>query len=132
MERAMRGRPLLRIIGTGATATLLIASLAVAAPKKPTAKHTTKTFTLAAGATKTFDVGYPDALKFGNAKYSGKVEILKPTKVGKGQKAPDLKKVKVLSKGSAVGGSVYRAKVKNGNAKGTAPARVRITATTTH
>ena len=119
-----------RILVAGVAATLAVAPLAGAAPK-PTVKHTTKTFSLAAGKTRTFNVPYPDALKFSNAKYSGKVEILAPATVKSGQKKPDLKKVKVLSMGSATGGSVFRARVRNGNAAGTAPVRVQITATTT-
>jgi hypothetical protein len=83
-------------------------------------KSVTKTFVLKSGATKAFNVGYPLALKYGNAKYSGKVVI-----------QPKSSKVKVLSKGSAVGGSVFRVKVRNGNASSVHPVSVRITATTT-
>jgi hypothetical protein len=83
-------------------------------------KSVTKTFVLRSGTTKTFNVGYPFALKYANAKYSGKVVI-----------QPKSSKVKVLSKGSAAGGSVFRVKVRNGNAISVHPVGVRVTATTT-
>src|SRR5258708_27932926 len=126
----MGGKLLVRILAACVIATFAFAPLVAAAPKKTTKKNT-KTFSLKGGDRKTFMVPYPDALKFGNAKYGGSVAILKPAKLGKGQKAPDLKKVKVISKGSAVGGSDFSAKVNNANAKDTAPVQVRLTATTT-
>jgi hypothetical protein len=106
-------------------------AVATAAPKTTHTKSVTRTFTLSSGATKSFDVGYPFALKYAHAKYRGKVQILAPAHVRKGQLKPRLAKVKVLSKGSALGGSDYRVKVKNGNVSGAAAVRVRVTATTT-
>jgi hypothetical protein len=87
--------------------------------------HKTKTFKLASGKTKTFKVGYPDALKFKGSKYSGKVKL-----IAKGKKPAKLKKVKVLSKGSCMGGSSFCVKVQNNNNVGRSPVRVRVTAST--
>lgn len=89
----------------------------------------TKTFTLAPGKTKTFKVTYPDALKYGGSTYSGRVRILPPASNAHGA-TPSLSKVHVLSKGSALGGSAFAVRVHNGNRPGTAPLRVRVTATT--
>jgi hypothetical protein len=91
--------------------------------------HNTKNFTLAAGKTQTFKVSYPDALKFGGSTYSGRAQILPPATNAHGAR-PSVSKVRVLSKGSAAGGSAFAVKVRNGNRPGTAPVRVRITATT--
>ncbi|PZR69251.1 MAG: hypothetical protein DLM63_01865 [Solirubrobacterales bacterium] len=75
-----------------------------------------RTFTIASKATKSFHLLYPNALQFAGATKSGRVKLS-----GSG--------LKVLSKGSAEGGSVYRVKVRN-NGKGTG--RVTITATSFH
>jgi hypothetical protein len=91
--------------------------------------HNTKTFTLAAGKTKTFKVEYPDALKYGGSAYSGKVHILTPVRGAQGS-TPSLTKVHVLNEGPAFGGSVFAVMVHNANRAGTAPVRVRVTATT--
>ncbi len=91
--------------------------------------HNTKTFTVGAGKTQTFKVAYPDALKFGGSTYSGTVRILPPSKTARGS-TPSLAEVRVLSKGPSLGGSVFAVKVRNGNNAGTAPVRVRVTATT--
>jgi hypothetical protein len=76
-------------------------------------KSKSKSVTITAGTTKTVVVPYPDALKFGNAKYSCTVKVVTGT-------------AKVVSKGSAQGGSVCQAKIKatgNGNAKVTVTAK---------
>ena len=92
-------------------------------------KHASRVVTLAAGATRTVTVPYPDALEYGNARYGGHVTVLAPTTAAAGR-APDLARVVVLSAGSVLGGSEYRARVRNGNATGTAPVRVSVTTTT--
>jgi hypothetical protein len=115
-------------LGLAATAsTLLVISPVFGA----TTKTHVQTTSVAAGHTVTINVIYPDALKYGNARYSGSVVVMQPKTVRAGLQRPNLAKVKVLSKGSALGGSVYRVKVRNLNAAGTAPARVRVTARTT-
>lgn len=89
-----------------------------------TRKSKSKTFTLPAKTTKTFSVGYPVALKYKNAKYSCTATV---SGLGK-------KNVKILSRGSALGGSVCRVKARN-SAKLPSidtTAKVRVTATTTY
>jgi hypothetical protein len=77
------------------------ALLGAAAAKTP--KSNTKTFILPAHTTKTFQVGYPFALKFSGAKYSCRATV---SGLGKGY-------VKVLSRGPALGGTVCRVKARN-------------------
>ena len=89
-----------------------------------TTKSAHKTVTLLQGQTKTITVAYPQALKYANAKYSCTAKVSGPAK----------KKVKILSRGSALGGSVCRVKAKNtskvSGLDGTAS--ITVTATTTH
>jgi hypothetical protein len=108
---------------------LLAVGTGTAVAASGTTLHTTKTFSLKADQTRTFKVTYPDALKYGKSKYSGKVQILRPTNGAHGSQ-PSLRKVHILSKGSCVGGSVLCVKVRDGNKAGTAAVRVKITATT--
>jgi hypothetical protein len=75
--------------------------LGATAPKTP--KSNTKTFILPAHTTKTFQVGYPLALKFKGARYSCRAAV---SGLGKGY-------VKILSRGSALGGTVCRVKARN-------------------
>lgn len=109
---------------------LLVASgaVAAAAPGRRVL-HNTRTFVLASRTTRTFALLYPDALKYGDSTYSGKVRLRASTG-GAHRQRPSLAKVRVLSSGSCVGGSEFCARVRNGNARGTASTRVRITATT--
>jgi hypothetical protein len=84
-------------------------------------KSNSKTVTLGARSTKTIDVGYPDALKFSGAKYTCTFKV---TGVDPG-------KVKILSHGSALGGTVCRVKAHNPSPPGIdASVRIRVTATT--
>jgi len=92
-------------------------------------KHARRVVSLAAGATRTVTVPYPDALEYGNARYSGHVGVRAPAGTSAGR-APTTAKVAILAAGSVLGGSEYRARVHNGNAGGTAPVRVTVTATT--
>ena len=83
-----------------------------------------KTLTVHSHTTKAIDVGYPAALKYGGAKYSCTASISGPGKSGG----------KILSRGSALGGTVCRVKVRNAN-KFEDPLddiKVRVTATTTY
>jgi hypothetical protein len=74
-----------------------------------------KTFSIPKGKTKTVQLIYPHALEFGGAKYSCGVKATKG--------------LKVLSKGSALGGSVCQAKVKNSGKKA---GKATLTATTNY
>lgn len=118
----------LRRIIFGLLTAALLGGCAAAVSKRVTLQNT-QTFTVAAGQTKTFMVGYPDALKYGGSKYSGNVQILTPL-YPSGITPPSLGKVKILSKGSCLGGSDYCASVRNANKTGTARVGVRITTTT--
>ena len=77
------------------------ALLAAAAAKTP--RSNTKTFILPAHTTKTFQVRYPFALEFKGAPYSCRATV---SGLGKGY-------VKILSRGSALGGTVCRVKARN-------------------
>jgi hypothetical protein len=72
-----------------------------AAAKTP--KSNAKTFILPAHTTKTLQVPYPFALEFKGAKYSCRATVFG---LGKGY-------VKILSRGSALGGTVCRVKARN-------------------
>jgi len=110
-------------------ATLLCAAIVSAAPAAATVtKRATMTFSLPAASTRTFDVGFPDALKFGGSTYAGDVTIRATSRAG--LRPPALGKVKVLAQAPALGGSVYQVKVRNANPTGTAPASVVVTAIT--
>jgi hypothetical protein len=111
----------------GAAVALLAGATAFAASSITKATFGTKQ--IPAGQTRTVTVPYADALKYGNARYSGSVEIKPPLPFVSGT-APDLAKVKILSKGSVLGGSEYQVRAHNGNAPGTAPVRLEVTTTT--
>jgi hypothetical protein len=68
-----------------------------------TPKSNSKTFILPAHTTKTFQVRYPFALEFKGARYSCRATV---SGLGKTY-------VKILSRGSALGGSVCRVKARN-------------------
>jgi hypothetical protein len=104
------------------TAVAAMAALSGASAAK-TGLTTTKTFTLPANTTRTFNVGYPQALKHKGAEYSCTTFV---SGLGK-------KYVKILSRGPALGGSVCRVKARN-TAKLPSldtTAKVKVTATTT-
>jgi hypothetical protein len=90
-------------------------------------KHSSASVVLAAGETRALSTPYPDALEYGNARYSGRVRVVAIS--GAGAK-PSLAKVRILSSGASLGGSQYSARVHNGNAPGTAAVRVTVIATT--
>ena len=87
-------------------------------------KSSTKTFTLPAHTTRTFDVRYPSALKFAGAKYSCAARVS-----GLGKKF-----VTILSRGSALGGTVCRVRARNSASLPSidTTAAIRVTATTTY
>jgi hypothetical protein len=92
-----------------------------AAAKTP--KSNNKTFILPAHTTKTFQVRYPSALQFKGAKYSCSATV---SGLGK-------RYVKILSRGSALGGTVCRVNARNNAALPSldTTANVKVTATTT-
>lgn len=95
----------------------LAGALGAAPAQAAHVKHHTETVTLPAHATRTYRLVYPDALRYGDQRYSGTVRTL-----GRGTA-----RVRVLSQGSALGGSELRVRVRNDNRF---PVRLRITATT--
>ena len=102
---------------TGAPAALISASA-------KTRRSNARTFTLPGHTTRTFTIGYPAALKHKGARYTCTVGVS-----GLGRRY-----VRILSRGSALGGSVCRVRARN-NAKLPSldpTARLRITATTTY
>jgi hypothetical protein len=86
-----------------ACCTALSLGVLAAAPSAKTTKSAHKTVVLLQGKTKTINVGYPQALKHAGAKYSCTAKVSGPAK----------SKVKILSRGSALGGTVCRVKAKN-------------------
>lgn len=110
-------RPLIQ-----ATAVLLACAASAAAASTYTL-YRTHVFSLAGGKTRSLKVAYPDALKYGGSKYSGKVKILPPAA---GARSPSLQKVHVLSKHSCLGGSDFCVKVRNDNSSSTAPVHVKV------
>ncbi len=112
-----------------AAALALLAAAATAAAASPLVKQATRTVQIAAGKTRTVNVPYPDALEYGNATYSAKTIVLGAVPGAEGT-APQRRLVTVLGTGSALGGSEYRARIRNANAKGTAPVRVEVLART--
>jgi hypothetical protein len=113
-------------IGAG-TGVLLAASLAIAATS--VTKHFSGIVSVPAGQTRTVSLPYPDALEYGNARYSGRAVVLAPKPGAKGR-SPSLKKVKILYAGSAFGGSSFEVRAHNSNSTGTAAVRLEVIATT--
>jgi len=91
-----------------------------------TVRHAARSVSIRAGATRTVRVPFPDALKYGNALYSGAVTF----SWSGGGPSPDLAEVRILEAQSVEGGSLYEVKVRNGNAAGSVAVRVTVTATT--
>jgi hypothetical protein len=120
---SVRVKARFRVVAALACAIALMSVAAVALAK--TRHSASKTVTLPAKTTKTIDVGYPQALKYKNAKYSCAVKVVNTV---------DPKKVKILSHGSAKGGTVCRVKARNTVQRPSidATAHVKVTATTTY
>lgn len=122
----------LKAVGTGgATAVgmafLIVATSALAA--RSIIKNQTGSISVPAGQTRTLTVPYPDALKYGNARYSGHATIELSPVARRGQPA-SAKKVKILTAGSVEGGSAFQVRAYNGNHAGTSTVHLRVTATT--
>jgi hypothetical protein len=108
-------------------AVLIAATSALAA--RSITKHQTGSISVPAGQTQTVTVPYPDALKYGNARYSGHAAIeLRP--VGGSGRPASVKKVKILKAASVEGGSAFQVRAYNGNLAGTSAVRLQVTATT--
>jgi hypothetical protein len=122
LTRSIKARRATAAVLACATALSLAAVAGVSSAKTTKSAH--KTVTLLQGQTKTINVGYPQALKHAGAKYSCTAKVSGPAK----------RKVRILSRGSALGGSVCRVKAKNtskvSGLDGTA--RITVTATTTY
>ena len=118
-SRRLKGR-----IAVVAAISCAIALMSLAGVALAKTKHSaSKTVTLGARQTKTIDVGYPQALKFKNAKYSCGYKIT----------GVDPRKVKILFHGSAKGGTVCRVKARNPAAPSPdASVKIKVTATTIH
>jgi hypothetical protein len=119
-----------RLRGRFAAVVALVCAAALAAPAAPlgataakTPKSNSKTFILPAHTTRTLQVPYPFALKFKGATYSCRATV---SGLGKSF-------VKILSRGSAVGGTACRVKARNGAMLPSldTTAKVKVTATTT-
>jgi hypothetical protein len=100
-----------------------------AAPHKQTA---TKTCSIPAGTTRTCELRYPHAGRFARARYAGRAQLLLARRLRPGERQPDLRRVRFVFTGSVRRGTVFRVRVRNRNDAGTAAARVRLRATTTH
>ena len=120
---ARRGRAWTAVAAIVAIAAVL--AVVLTAPAGATTRLSkSRTFTLHAHSTSTYNIPYPAALKFRGARYSCKVAVSGPGKRG----------VRILSRGSALGGTVCRVKARNTN-KFEDPlddAKVKVTATTVY
>ena len=112
--------------------TLVLACLfpaALAASAQAAYRYHVKEFILAPGATRTVSIVYPEALKYANARYSGRVQIgLRPASHGRA--APKRQLVHILSQGSTLGGSEFTVRVRNSNAANTVPVRIIVRVST--
>jgi hypothetical protein len=109
------------------TLTLALLATAVAAAASVT-KNKIASVTLAAGATRTLSVPFPDALEYAGARYLGRHELA--AEPGAPGSRPQLAKVAILESRAVEGGSLYLVRAHNGNAAGSAPVRLTVIATT--
>jgi hypothetical protein len=120
LTRSINTRRVTAVVLACGTALSLMAVDGIAATK--TTKSARKTVTVLQKQTKTINVRYPEALKHSGAEYSCAFKVSGPAK----------RKVKILSHGSALGGTVCRVKAKNtskvSGLDGTAS--IKVTATT--
>jgi len=109
-------------------AALFAAATAVAAASPSTTKNLIARVYIPAGETRALSVPYPDALKYANARYSGRYTLApKPAAAGS---RPNLAKVAILEAQSVEGGSLYLVRAHNGNPRGSAAVRLSVIATT--
>jgi hypothetical protein len=116
-----RGAIIVTVVALTTSATALAAG--------SVSKHKVGRVRIAAGQTRSVAVPYPDALEYGNARYSGssRIELLAP---GRGEHAAVRAKVTILSAEPVLGGSEYRVRAHNGNVPATAPVVLAVAATT--
>ena len=117
----LRGR-LGALVALGCAAALMGPAALVGAADAKSRGSNSKTFVLPAHTTKTFQVRYPFALRFSGATYSCRATVS-----GLGKRF-----VKILRRGSALGGTVCRVKARNNAALPSldTTAKVKVTATT--
>ena len=107
---------------------LALLATAVGAAATSITKHTIASVDIPAAATRALSVPYPDALKYGNARYSGSHTLAREP--GAPGSRPDLAKVAILEAQSVEGGSLYLVRARNRNGRGSAPVRLTVIATT--
>jgi hypothetical protein len=114
----VRARNTARLPSLDTTARIRVRATTILPPRI----STVKSFTLPAHTTKTFTVRYPYALRFGGARYSCRARV-----VGLGKRF-----VRILSRGSALGGTVCRVRARNTAQLPSldTTARIRVRATT--
>jgi hypothetical protein len=127
MRTGARYRRYLALTAAAAGALALTSASALAGGD--VTKHESGSITIAAGATRTLTVPYPDALKYAGARYTGSAVVLGPPKGAKGSR-PSLELVKIREAQSVLGGSEYQARAHNANPAGTAAVRLRVSTTT--
>ena len=121
--------PLTRPAAVAAIAAAVLIAATAALASSSIAKYQFGEINIPAGQTRTLTVPFPDALKYGNASYSGRARLLAPTPGQKGGR-PTLSKARILSSGAVLGGSEYRARAYNGNRAGTAALTLSVTTAT--
>jgi hypothetical protein len=94
----------------------LLALTLVAVASADVTKRSSKTASVAARGARTVAVDYPDAMKFGGSKYKCSAKVVSGDKDSV-----------TIRKGSAQGGSVCRARIRN---DGSRSVKVKVTATT--
>jgi hypothetical protein len=97
-------------------ALLALTLVAVAVASADVTKRSSKTASVAARGARTVAVDYPDAMKFGGSKYKCSAKVVSGDKDSV-----------TIRKGSAQGGSVCRARIRN---DGSRSVKVKVTATT--
>jgi hypothetical protein len=123
------GPKALRTGGATAVGIAVLLSVTTALAARSITKHQIGSISVPAGQTRTLTVPYPDALKYGNARYSGHTTLeLRP--VGGAGRPASVKKVKILKAGSVEGGSAFQVRAYNGNLAGTSAVRLQVIATT--
>lgn len=119
----------LRSAGAAALGAGALMAAGSAAAASSITKDEIVSVSVAAGVTRTVSVPFPDALEYGNARYSGHAEI-RARPIGASGLRPNIEKVRILAAGSVEGGSAYRVRARNNNRAGTAAVQLVVTATT--
>jgi hypothetical protein len=112
-----------------ALALLVVVAAAVALAAGSITKHRVGSISIPPGQTRTLTVPYPDALEYGNARYSGHATI-KLGAAPRSTRPASLRKVKILEAGEVEGGSAYQVRARNNNPSGSGAVDLVVTATT--